>query len=183
MDLFIIIAAVLGVGGVVSASVYNLVNSATSNASVAVVGASVVGGYSAGGTVAAPSAIAITIKNNGGSPITCTSTTCSVTLAGTNEGTGTPAPSINCLPTTCLTSSPTAGPIGWMITGPAVGIPLQFTAGATGFTLAPGAQTSFVVNGMTGTLGSSPSMPAHGASVTLNVIFGTASAQVSVIAQ
>ena len=47
MDLFIIVAAVLGVGGVVSASIYNLVTSATTDTSVAVVEVSLRAGSAA----------------------------------------------------------------------------------------------------------------------------------------
>ncbi len=177
MDLFIIIAAVLGVGGVVSASVYNLVNSATNNASIAVVGASVVGGYSEGGAASLPSAIAITVKNNGGSPVTCSSTSaCTIVFAGTGI-----SATLTCAPTTCLTSSPVAGPSSWAIGSGTAG-PLLFGVGGTGFSLAPGAQTSLIASGITGG-GTLTGMPAHGASVTLNIVFGSASTQVTVVAQ
>lgn len=172
MDLFIIIAAVLGVGGVVSASIYNLVSSATSNSSIAVVGASIVG---APNSTSPPGAISITIKNNGGSTITCSPGTCLVSLAGTDEG-STPA-TVACAGT-CLTSSPS----GWALTSPTANAPLQFNFGST--TLGPGAETSFAVNGMTigGTL-AGVTMPTHGSTVTLNVVFGPASSQVTVPAQ
>ena len=177
MDLFIIIAAVLGVGGIVSASVYNLVNSATANSSIAVVGASVVGGYSTGGAAALPSAIALTIKNDGGSPITCSSTSpCTVVFAGT----GTSA-ALSCAPNTCLTSSPGAGANSWGI-GSGTSGPVLFSVGGTGFSLAPGAQTSLIAAGVSGG-GTLTGMPAHGSSITLNLVFGSASAQVTVVAQ
>jgi hypothetical protein len=174
MDLFVIVAAVLGVGGVVSASVYNLVNSATSNSSVMVIGAAVVG---ASASTGAPGAISISIKNNGGNPISCTSATCVVTFAGTSDG-STPA-TLTCTSASgCLTSAPA----GWSLTAAVANAPLQFNFGTN--TLAPGAQTSFVVNGMTiGGTTTGVAMPTHGASVTLNVVFGTASAQVTVTAQ
>jgi hypothetical protein len=172
MDLFIIIAAVLGVGGVVTASIYNLVGSATSNSSVAVVGSSIVGAPNA---QSPPSAISVTIKNNGGSTINCSPSTCVVTFAGTNEG-STPA-TVSCSGA-CMTSSPA----GWSLTAAAAGAPLQFNFG-TG-TLSPGSETSFSVNGMTigGTL-TGVAMPTHGSSVTVNVVFGASSAQVTAIAQ
>lgn len=172
MDLFIIIAAVLGVGGVVSASIYNLVSSATSNSSIAVVGASIVG---APASDSPPTAISITVKNNGGSTIDCSASTCLVTLAGTSEGSS-PA-TVTCTGT-CLTSSPS----GWALTTSTANAPLQFDFGSG--TLAPGAETSFAVNGMTigGTL-TGVTMPTHGSSVTLNVVFGPASAEVTVPAQ
>lgn len=173
MDLFIIVAAVLGVGGVVSASVYNLVNSATSNASIAVIGASMV----ATSSTTAPSAISITIKNNGGSTISClTATSCVILLAGTNTGAGT-APS--CPVTTCTIIS---APLGWALAG-GINQPLSFSFGGASLALAPGAQTSFTLSDTGLTLGTSPTMPTHGSTVTLNVVFGTASSQVTVTAQ
>ncbi len=178
MDLFIIIAAVLGVGGVVSASVYNLVNSATSNSSITVVGASVKAGSS---TSASPVAISISIKNNGGSPITCSPSTCQIVFAGTNTG-GTTAPA--CSAPCSITSG---GALTWAIGGPsgpaAANNALTFVAGSQ--TLQPGAQSSFVLNSALSTLGSSPSPAfwASGAAVTINVIFGSSSAQVVVTSQ
>ena len=171
MDLFIIIAAVLGVGGVVSASVFNLVTSATSNSSIVVVGASMVGASSASSP---PAAISVTVKNNGGSTINCSPSTCLVSFAGTNEG-STPA-TVTC-DGPCLTSSPA----GWALTAASAGAPLQFNFG-TG-SLAPGAETTFSVNGMAigGTL-AGVAMPVHGAMVTLYVVFGSSSAQVTVTA-
>jgi len=173
MDLFIIIAAVLGVGGVVSASIYNLVNSATSNASIAVVGASMVATSSS----TAPSAISLTIKNNGGSTISCsTASSCTVLFAGTNTGTGTPP---SCPAATCTITS---APAGWTLAG-GLSQPLSFAFSGASLSLAPGTQTSFTLSDTGLTLGTSPTMPAHGSTVTLNVVFGTASSQVTVTAQ
>lgn len=176
MDLFIIIAAVLGVGGVVSASVYNLVNSATTTVSIAIVGASLKAGANAG---ASPLAVSISIKNNGGSPISCTASTCQVVLLGTNTGTTT-APA--CASPCGIISG---GPGVWIIGGPA-GIPTAnnpLTFETNSFTLQPGGQTSFVLDGALSTLGTSPSFWTNGASVTIDVLFGSTSAQVPVISQ
>jgi hypothetical protein len=161
MDLFIIIAAVLGVGGVVSASIYSLVESATSNTSISIVGASLRAGPTS------PTAVSVTVKNNGGSPITCSSSACQVVIAGTTVSSPACAGS-------CLVSG---GTLSWAL-NTASG-PLTFTAtGASA--LAPGAETSFVVNGPIGGTGTFWSA---GEPVTLNVIFGSASAQVTVISQ
>jgi len=161
MDLFIIIAAVLGVGGVVSASIYSLVESATANTSISVVGVSIRAGPTS------PAALSVTVKNDGGSPITCTASACEVVIAGTTVTS--PACTGSCLVS--------GGILSWaldMASGP-----LTFTAtGASA--LAPGAETSFVVNGPIGGTGTFWSA---GEPVTLNVIFGSASAQVTVISQ
>ena len=160
MDLFIIVAAVLGVGGVVSASVYNLVNSAAANTSISVVGASLRAGPTS------PEAISVSVKNNGGSPIPCGSHSCQVVIAGTNVTTPSCAGS-------CIVSG---GSLTWTVSG-ATG-PLTFYGTGTG-PLAPGGETSFVVNGPLppGTYWSA------GQSVTINVLFGSASAQVTVVSQ
>jgi len=176
IDLFIIIGAVLGVGGVVTASIYNLVNSATASTSVVVIGASLKAGTSAGSS---PTALSISIKNNGGSPISCTQSTCQVVFAGTNTGTTT-APA--CAAPCSMTSG---GPGAWSIGGPegtpAANNPLTLETNT--FTLQPGAQTSFVLNGPITTLGTSPVFWTSGASVTVNVLFGSTSAQVGVTSQ
>jgi len=175
MDLFIIVAAVLGVGGIVSASVYNLVNSATTNASVSVVGASARAGSS---SAYSPTAISVSIKNNGGSPISCGPSTCQVIFTGTNTG-ATTAPS--CQSPCSITSG---GAATWSVGGPngtrAANSPLTFQTNT--FTLAPGAQTSFLLNGPL-TTGSSPSFWASGTPVTVNVLFGSAAVQVDVTSQ
>jgi hypothetical protein len=168
MDLFIIIAAVLGVGGVVSASIYNLVNSATATASIVVVGASLRAGAT---STASPTAISFSVKNNGGSSISCTPSTCQVVFAGTGVGTTAPACTAPCT----ITSG---GPETWTLGG--ANAPLTFQAGSAAFS--PGAQTSFVLNGALSSL-TAGSFWASGASVTINVLFGSASAQVTVVSQ
>lgn len=176
MDLFIIIAAVLGVGGVVSASVYNLVNSATSNASIVVVGASLKAGPLAS---ASPSAIAISVKNNGGSPITCSPSTCQVVMAATNTGATNPPA---CISPCSITPGGTGA---WSLGGPSGSVaannPLTFQTAS--FTLQPGAQTTFILNGPLSTVGTNPVFWTAGSLVTVNVLFGSASAQVDVTSQ
>jgi hypothetical protein len=58
---------------------------------------------------------------------------------------------------------------------------LTFSPSPTGFT--PGAQTSILISGPVFSGATLTGMPTHGSSVTLNVVFGTASAQVTVVAQ
>jgi hypothetical protein len=175
MDLFIIVAAVLGVGGIVSASVYNLVTSATSNSSIAVVEASARAGTAANSS---PTAITISIKNDGSSPISCTASTCQVVFSGTNTGT-------NNAPTCAAPCSITSGGPGtWTVGGPS-GIPTPnnpLTFETNTFTLPPGAQTSFVLNGPL-TAGNSASFWASGASVTVGALFGSAAVQIAVASQ
>jgi hypothetical protein len=74
----------------------------------------------------------------------------------------------------CLVSG---GTLNWALNS--AGGPLTFTASGAS-ALAPGAETSFVVNGPIGGTGTYWSA---GEPVTLNVIFGSASAQVTVISQ
>jgi len=176
MDLFIIIAAVLGVGGVVSASIYNLVSSATTSTSIIVAGASMRAGAAAGNS---PTAVSISIKNDGGSPISCTPSTCQVIFAGTNTGTATPPA---CAAPCSITSG---GPAIWTVGGPAgepeANDPLTFETNT--FTLQPGGQTSFVLNAPLSSVGTSPTFWAVGSPITVNVLFGSTSAQVVVTSQ
>lgn len=65
LDLFILIAAVLGVGAIVTATLFSLVGAATTNANIQVVTASATGGAPSGSTSIA--AFSITIKNAGSS--------------------------------------------------------------------------------------------------------------------
>lgn len=176
MDLFIIIAAVLGVGGIVTASVYSLVNSATSNSSIVVVGASLRAGAGPGSS---PVAISLSIKNDGGSAISCTPSTCQVVFAGTDTG-GTDPPA--CSAPCSITSG---GSAVWSLGGPggtpSASLPLTFETDT--FTLGPGSETSLVLNGELSTVGSSPTFWAAGAAVTVDVLFGSASSQISVTSQ
>lgn len=164
MDLFIIIAAVLGVGGIVTASIYSLVNGAAANTSVAIVEASLKAGPTA---PTAPTAVSVTVKNDGGSPIECTASACEVVIAGTSVSSPTCTGS-------CLVSG---GTLTWALSTSSG--PLTFTA-TGGSALPPGGETSFVMNGPIGGTGTFWSA---GEPVTLNVIFGPASAQVTVISQ
>jgi len=143
----------------VTASVYNLVNSATANSSILIVSASTVSG--GGGTVA-PSSIAIAVKNNGGSTIACSGASCTLTFG---PGTVSVAPAGATLSGTGWTASLSAGTPTFIFDG----------------TLSPGAQTAFVFSGYTG--GSFASMPARSASVTLTALFGSTDAQVVVPSQ
>jgi len=166
--MFIIIAAVLGVGGVVSASIYSLVGSAAANSSISIVGASVKAGQSVG---APPIAIAVSIKNNGGSPISCaTPASCEVVFAGTDVG-STPSCSAPC-------SIISGGSETWTLQTSAG--PLTFVAESAG-SLAPGAEASFVLNGAISTAAGSFWTP--GSTVTINALFGSASSQVTVVSE
>lgn len=176
MDLFIIIAAVLGVGGIVTASIYNLVNSATANSSVVIVGASLRAGTGSGNS---PVAVAVSIKNDGGSAISCTASTCQVVFAGTNTGATTPP---DCSSPCSITSG---GSAVWALGGPggtpSANSPLTFET--NNFTLGPGDETSLVLNGALSTVGSSPTFWSAGAAVTVDVVFGSSSSQVVVTSQ
>ena len=176
MDLFIIIAAVLGVGGVVTASVYNLVSSAALTSSIMVVGAATKAGASAGDS---PVSISFSIKNDGGNHISCTPSTCQVVFAGTNTGVAT-APA--CTAPCNITSG---GPAIWSVGGPAgvptAGNPLIFETDT--FSLQPGAQTSFILNSPLSLVGTSPTFWTAGSSVTVNVLFGSTSTQITIISQ
>jgi hypothetical protein len=172
LDAVIIIAATLGVGGVVTAAVYNLMGSATSSPSISVGGASARAGDSAGGS---PMAVSISVKNDGGSPISCTPATCQVAFAGTNTGSGAvPACDAPC-------SITSGGPAIWSVGGPAgvpaAGGPLVFETNT--FTLLPGAQTSFVLDAPLSSVGTGATFWTAGASVTVRIDFGSASAQVA----
>ncbi len=170
LDLFIIIAAVLGVGGVVTASIYNLINSATANSSIEVVGASLRAGTTPSSS---PTAISVALKNNGGTPISCaTATSCQVVFAGTSTGTG-----VSCS-TTCPVTS--GGNMTWSVST-STGGPLTFRAAAPS-TLPPGGETSFVLNGPLNVSGSG-TFWAPGTPVTINILFGSSSAQVTVVSQ
>jgi hypothetical protein len=68
MDLFIIIAAVLGVGGVVTAAVFGLANSGSTTMTLQVVSSTLVGGPSST-TNGSTSTLALSLKNLGTSTI------------------------------------------------------------------------------------------------------------------
>jgi hypothetical protein len=157
MDLFIIIAAVLGVGGVVTASVYNLVSSATSDSSISIINASLRAGAS-----------------SASSPINCGSaTSCEVVFAGTSTGSA----AATCTSPCTITSG---GGLTWGV-GASAGV-LIFDLSSTPAQLASGSQTSFVLSGTLTTTGS-PVFWSPGTPVTINVLFGPASAQVTVVSQ
>lgn len=78
MDLFIIIAAVLSAGGVVTASVYGLVNSSSSQYSIQLVQSSLIG-TSTAATSYTPT-LSFTVKNTGSQSITLFSPTTASTV-------------------------------------------------------------------------------------------------------
>jgi hypothetical protein len=170
MDLFIIIAAVLGVGGVVTATIYNLVNSATSDSSITIVGASLKAGPA---STDPPVAISVSIKNDGGSPISCSATSvCEVVFAGTSTGTGAATCSSPCT----LTSG---GGLTWgLSSNPGA---LTFDLSTLPAQLGAGSETSFTLDG--GLTASGPTFWQAGSPVTINVLLGSASAQVTVVSQ
>ena len=176
MDLFIIIAAVLGVGGVVSASIYNLVNGATSTASVVVLSASLRAGGTSGSS---PVAISISIKNNGGSNIACTPSTCQVVFAATDTGSTNPP---SCAAPCSITSG---GPALWSLGGPggtvSANAPLTFETDT--FTFKQGGETSFIMGGALSSIDASSLFWTSGAGVTIDLIFGATSSQVVVTSQ
>jgi len=114
MDLFIIIAAVLAVGGVVTAAVFGLANSAASNSSLAIVSATV-----HPGTVGAT----ITVKNNGGSTLPSATPTVSITSTTGGTVTGTPT----ALPTTLAPGAQEILTLGSPTAGPSAGVTVSVT--------------------------------------------------------
>jgi len=121
LDLFIIIAAVLAVGGIVTAAVFSLAGSATTNSFLGVVQVQAAGG-TATGTI---NSFSITVKNSGSSTITGTMT---ITFGGTVEASGSNLPIPTC-------SSGTAG-----IVAVTSGNTVQLTCSS--LTLTPGEQVA-----------------------------------------
>jgi len=116
MDLFIIVAAVLAAGGVVTAAALGLINSATQSSTLQVTQSMLVGGGS-------PS-LTLTVKNVGTTSIPSGTATISLNVAGA---------------TGCTDS--TSGSTTW--TGACTGsAPITWTGTAS---LAPGGQLSFAV--------------------------------------
>ena len=97
MDLFIIIAAVLGAGGVVTAAIYGLINGNASTVSMQLSTASVVSSASNNPL------ITVSIKNTGSASYTCSAASCVVTLSNLHWTTS---------PTTCSANVATSwGPV------------------------------------------------------------------------
>ena len=162
MDLFIIIAAVLGIGGVVTAAAYGLVSSGASSSSAQLAAASLSGGPSSGpGTFT----LAITLKNIGTSPVTLSAgSPLNVTITGVKGAAA----------STCSQS----GSVAWSsahCTSTGSLVDWSLTSG----TIAPGQQVSLIAT-MT-TTGTNPVV--SGNSYTLNVLFGGSSTSVKVTAQ
>jgi hypothetical protein len=157
IDLFIIIAAVLAVGGVVTATIYGLAGSASSNSAIQVVQAS-----AQGGGATSISSFSITVKNMGSTTIS--SGTVTVTLGGSVEATGSTVPTPTC-------SSGTAG-----VVTVATGKPVQLTCSS--LTLAPGNQVAISEGSITTlTTGWTP-----GTTYQVTVTFGSAQTTINVIA-
>jgi hypothetical protein len=157
IDLFIIIAAVLAVGGVVTATIYGLAGSASSNSAIQVVQAS-----AQGGGATSINSFSITVKNMGSTTIS--SGTMTVTLGGSKQPStpvATPAP-------TCSSGT---GSLGG-----SAGNPVQVICSSV--TLAPGAQVAISVGPVSGlTTGWTP-----GTTYQVTVTFGSAQATINVIA-
>ncbi len=168
MDLFIIIAAVLAVGGVVTAAVYSLAGSASTNASVQVVQASITGSP----TATTLGAFSLTIKNTGSSTISCTTSSCQIQFSGTNTG-ATPTPTM-----TGLVASQGGT---WTATATAA-IPEILSPGSS-FTLSPGQQVSLSFTSLL--MGSAATgAPTSSSTVTINVVgWGNAQASIKLTAQ
>ena len=86
MDLFIIIAAVLGAGGVVTAAIYGLINGNASTVSMQITSASVVNSGSNNPMVT------VSMKNTGSASYMCSAASCVITLSNLHWTTA---------PTTC----------------------------------------------------------------------------------
>jgi len=157
IDLFIIIAAVLAVGGVVTASIYGLAGSASANSAIQVVQAS-----AQGGGATAINSFSITVKNMGSTTISAGTLT--VTLGGSKQ----PA-------TPVATPAPTCSS-GTGSLGGAANAPLEVICSSV--TLAPGAQIAVYVGPVTGlTTGWTP-----GTTNQVVVTFGSAQTTINVVA-
>jgi len=168
LDLFIIIAAVLGIGGIVTGAAYTLANSAATSASIQIVQAA-----TAGGSATSINAFSITVKNTGTSTINCsTSVSCEVIIQTAKQG----STAVTSPTPTGSTSSGTSIP--WSVLGTASS-PVTFAASP--MTLPPGGQASLVEGTLTLSTGGTGYVT--GTVVTVNVVFGAASAQINIIAQ
>ncbi len=163
MDLFIIIAAVLGVGGIVTAAAYGLVSSGASSSSVQVVESSLAGAPSSG---AGTFTITLTIKDVGTSPVVLSATNpINVTITGVKGVTGT---------SSCTHS----GSLSWMCAHYSSANSMIDWAVTSG-TVAAGEQVSLI-----GTVTTPTTNPVvSGTTYTVNVLLGTASASVKLTAQ
>jgi archaellum component FlaF (FlaF/FlaG flagellin family) len=157
IDLFIIIAAVLAVGGVVTAAIYGLAGSASTNSSIQVVQAA-----AQGGGATAINSFSITVKNTGSTTISLGTVT--VTLRGSVQ----PASPVTSPTPTCSTGT---GSLGGSAASPVQVI-------CSSVTLAPGAQVAISEGPISGlTTGWTP-----GATYQVTVTLGSAQTSINVIA-
>ena len=168
LDLFIIIGAVLAVGGVVTSSVFGLVNGNSQNTAFQVTAISASGGT---GTNLVNS-FNIVLKNIGSSSIKGPMT---ITLVNAMQGTGATACSVT--PTVVTTAGSTAG-TGWTLTC-AANSSVTINGPSSGTSLSPGGQISISV-GTIPESGSTPTSWAPGVVQTVSVTFGVASASTTV---
>lgn len=161
MDLFIIIAAVLAVGGIVAAAVFSLGGSATQQSSIQVTYISAQGSS----TGVQLNSFIITIKNNGATAISGTMT---VTLLGTKQP-ATPVTSPS--PSAAVSTGSTAGI--WTTAGSA-----SVVFNGASVTLQPGGSVTVTFTGPFGSALTTGWAP--GVQQSVNVLFGTAAQAVSV---
>lgn len=172
LDLFIIIGAVLAVGGVVTSSVFGLVNGNSQNTAFQVTSISATGGTGgASGTLV--NSFNIVLKNIGSSSI---KGPMAITLVGANGGASPPS-CTSVAPTVVTTSGSTAG-ANWSVacsTNASVTINGPSTGTAT---LAPGGQISVSVGSIPSSATGTPWAP--GVVQTVTITFGVASASATV---
>lgn len=172
MDLFIIIAAVLGVGGIVTASVYGLVNSASSSTSILITQVSASGAPSASTTIPV---FSITIKNTGSSTITCAGSTCSVALQG--SATTATCPTASNMQVSGGVSGGTAP--AWLLPVATCTTTTPLTFSTTALVLPPGASVSLTaISTYTFTAGY-----VTGNQYTISVVLGASTASIKLTAQ
>ena len=136
MDLFIIIAAVLAVGGIVTAAVYTLANSASSSSTLQVTESVLVGGSS-------PS-LTLVVKNTGTATIPSGTATIALNLAGATGCTDSMTGS-----TTWSGACTGAAPLTWTGTAslaPVAQMSFAVTFGGTVPTITSGAAYSVTAN-------------------------------------
>ncbi|MBI3858811.1 MAG: hypothetical protein HY296_01010 [Thaumarchaeota archaeon] len=162
MDLFIIIAAVLGIGGVVTAATYGLVSSGASSTTAEILASTLTGGPPSGGGTFT---LSLTIKNVGTTPVTLSATSpINVTITGVKgvaSSSCTQSGSLTWGSAHCLLP---ASLVDWVVTSG---------------TVTPGQQVSLIAT-MT-TTGTNPVV--SGGSYAVNVLFGASSTSVKLNAQ
>jgi hypothetical protein len=163
LDLFIIIGAVLAVGGIVTTSVYGLVNANSQSTAMQVTSISAAGGTGSN----LLNSFTIVVKDIGSASLTGKMT---VTLVGTNS-----ISAINSsIPTVATTTGSTTGP--WSIVSAANSVVTLTTADVS---LAPGGQISISIGSIADTgLGQVAWQP--GAVQTVSVTLGVASTTATV---